>query len=362
VLFNPLERLVLNNQAVLTVVEEGKLAIPYDEICLNTPEGFQLFSNWVIARNSDQRRRAREALKRFSERDFPDSYNTLGRIFDAQQVIFHVQSKGNFAQLSHEIGVVYEIPANFSIEFYFGAHEFENASEYQKFKEELPQKLSKAFVRGERNIVFLEDAGGSKTSTRARFIEGFRKYKSFRKAEAYEAIYDDVLEQDGVAPDDSTVEFVQANMDISHLKAPKSGFSITLFEVLDQFIQEGYDIEVEIERSFKDAHNYEELEAISRNAKTPEQRRGLLAVLAKDFRTRNVLVAEQITEVASDAVKRGGKTNLLVIFGSLHYEILDVLPDVLKPIAKRNEEVANDFMDALYEVLGKTDDTKTGDE
>lgn len=354
VLFSPLERIALNNQAVLAQVEEGKFAIPDVEVSQTTIEGFQLLSNWVIARNSDQRRRARESMKHFSQGEFPTTYNILGRIIGTQQKIPLVQSRANFAQLSGEIGTVCEVPRDLHIEFYFCAHEIADLSEFEKFKDQLSVKASQTLKREERNVVFLENVEGSKNLTRVRYIEGFRKYKSFYKAQLYEAVYDYCMEMYGAPPDEDTINYVQANMDTTNLRTGEAGFQTAVNEVLDQFLDEGYDIDVEVERSFKDSHNAEELEAISRNAKSPEQGREMLAILARDFRTRNIVVAQQITGIANEAVKKGTKTNLLVIFGSLHYEILDLLPDVLKPVASRNEEAANDFMEALYHVLEET--------
>lgn len=361
-LFNHFEKYVLYNSRILALVEGGKLTLPFESE--DRPElylqGFRAIAEWALAANSTERRSKREAILILIKKDFPTGYDAVAYTLDAQNAPLNARRdefQGLATALSGTIGleIVYQVPQNVSLSFVLKRHGFTRTEQLEEHKEILRAVIGKAFKKRERNIFYGEDAGGARNAPfRVKRAEGFALTGSYVKADLYSNLcVGGFIERVKRPP---TVEELNKLVSSGFHKKRTVGEPIdpkvTTFEVLDEFLEEGYQIEFESEHTYQPPTV--DLSALLEHIYTNEDLAAYHQALDESILIRNRLVVIELMSMGIDASKIQENTNILANFGTAHDKIPTSLPHFLKgairSITKQEWKPTEEDLREFYEI------------
>lgn len=225
-----------------------------------------------------------------------------------------------------------------NITMFFQEHGIATDAEYDQVREELQKAMRGAFVKGERNIVVLEnpnaDYGGRD------FADGLKMFGSFRRAFAYEVLRGSrrIVEKKTGSKFPTPITIEEINKELAQLKIdnspPNNGNMIDLqvemaygwarYEVLDELIEEGYDIDFVLEKGVKSdpKERKHDLSGYKR----------LMRALINHCKARNKVLLRQLENLGNDIDKLQSNTNVFVLLGELHKYIDGILPPKLAAV------------------------------
>lgn len=341
-LFDPVEKLVLRRNDLLSIVEQGKLVLPLAG--QGTPRlanAFDALGSWLTAPKSDDRRRTKKSLEKFM--DTEDGAKDIAAIIELQPPINPYLAQ--IAELNSDLERTTKPPSYFRITGIFRRHILETSEELEDFKHHLRTATRETFRPGDNNIYFMEDASGILHSNDA-FPLGYKRYNSLKKAMVFFTL-------NGANDPNITLSFnvksiddsVQQNVELldTELKPktdPAEAYLWTQMQVIDEFIQEGYQIQIMFEKpsgTYSDL-NYSDLrkefETITREEFDIKRKKLDLMLTERVSKSNEVIAAQliQLDELANPKIK----TNVLMVFGTAHAEAIDHLPERLRQVTTRS--------------------------
>ena len=348
IFFNEAEKAVMSHPLVLDQVENGKLKIPEDPL---HQTAFAIISSTL---SSDPN--AKKRLKDFIEESYPLSY---------QQVVnslnnFHLEPRSplgdRLVQLKKDIDAEYKLPDNISLTVRFHIHAIEDPSNFNTYKNAYKDMVKRIFNKDEKNIYLGESIESIKGKNKS-LERAYQKYGSYTKASFVVGTYD----HSGRIPSEEEVERETQVMarQARIYKDPDRAFSIMEKEVIDELIEEGYDIKYIFETGVP--WSKEAKESFESNRITSKDNANYLKLIVPLSVKREREIVKQVEEIEKNASEQ---TNILVTLGINHQHTLKYgIP--LRYIPVTRFEIAQESNDRP-EVLEMIDELartgKVGDE
>jgi hypothetical protein len=258
---------------------------------------------------------------------------------------------------------------HFRLGLLFQDHAVFTPKDYAINLHRLEKDLKKTFVKGEKNIYFLE--GGAHSLISEGLMEGKPYHNSYRKA----YVHSEVKRQLGISIEDDQ----ELNKGIKYIEKEyfegikqHEGGPITLhrwlqYTAADQLIEEGYAVDVNYEPEIKHEHNkqheYQEYDTYAYDVYLKQYKVGGLAATRKAIEEeaklsaeRNKNIVETINSIANEADTTGKNTNLVIEAGTAHYLIEEMLSNRIRPVAssilrgKTPEELFNKLDKISHEI------------
>lgn len=335
-LFDSLEKLVMGNQTLLKAVEDHRISLPSRDFAIESTGvvAFQVVAEFVLAKNSEQRRKKRDQLLDFCQRD-PLGYSNVLTNIQMQMGQPDNLSKGILDHLYQEI----KPPEFFRGRWYFQAHVMPDPDHREDIKGKTRQQIEQVFVKGEKNTFFFEEFGGNMYRNDQVFQRGFNLYRSVRKA----VIYTSLFLSDHVEPTRAVVEkgvenvYKRINLNLRGGDNDKLAYRWIVAELLDEFIDEGYDISIVHERG-SEKHKADDLttkqSAIESGLKNDNlslddfkrSYSSFIAKLDRDQSDRDRIIISQMEEFSRLVEQIKEKTNFFGMLGTLHQGLISRLP------------------------------------
>lgn len=323
-LFDPIEKMVLGNDKLLIAVEQGKLVLPptETEIKQELIEGFRCFADWAISGNSDTRRKVKAKIYEFCDKNYPMNYESFSFLISLQQHSRNSIFRNGLEELKREIDFEYKPLTNTKLQFLFDPHSVETSEEYRDVKNELRQELSEVFVKSEKNIFFQERVYENKLDLeedeRLR-AEGLEKYKSFLMS----LMYSDFVRTFRKKPtNQELVEHVgKIREKVSPETAPKFSYHLLTAKVLDEFVKEGFEVEMVFEKAILSSQKHKTDDGNFRYDRLADFKESVMWI-HNTSKLRNISIIRQVDEVAQNAEENNEKTNIFVRLGTNHAILL----------------------------------------
>lgn len=225
-------------------------------------------------------------------------------------------------------------PGEVSVGIILDSHGIDTKEFYDSKKAELKAQLKKSFSPEAKNIILLEDAF-TDIPWREAFLQGFERHHSFRKAGIFATgVRKGLSEKDYPEFEASLDEevFVKDVIFANHPgKQPVASYVWVERLVIDELIDEGYDIRPVFEEGVEEADFPGPEDALVSDIGF-EVLKNKLIKLASTSLERNTKIAEQIEELAARAKADEGQTNIAMIIGRGHESLISLLPPDLQTL------------------------------
>lgn len=227
--------------------------------------------------------------------------------------------------IGNDLSLESDTPINFKGRLLLTWHGIKTHGEYLSTKKDLTDEMTKIFVKGEGNVLLLEDSSGLMHADRD-FAEGFNLFDSYVIALIYRSFKKQGQPSDLLTRERLLAVWTGVKGQLALNNAPNMSASLiwgtTVYEVVDELRGEGLDISIAFEKG---------VEPAKREVADPNTLDGYKIewLAAYDWiKARDEGIAVQITDLVS-ATER--PLNLFVIMGNSHVAISDKLPAAFKP-------------------------------
>src|SRR5581483_8602218 len=193
-----------------------------------------------------------------------------------------------------------------------GTQTEEELATYEKLVETEVNLMRQTFTKGQKNILVME-AAHENTEFRQLFAQRYATSNSAREAYSYGSL---VVNYNREPKDREELEAV-ANYLFDHLKG-EDLYGWAVFDAVDQLNQEDFAIDL-VKEKFTATPDVD--------PKKPDK---ILDVLATKATERNKTIKSQIEEISDRAQTDHLHTNMLVILGLLHNELIEILPEAIR--------------------------------
>lgn len=338
VFFDSVEKAVIGDPQLLQAVEAGRIFLPAQNITESDSQdaiAFLLVAKFVLAGNSVVEKGSRFShLQDFCRSNFPSDYEKVLAMIHMQMGKVDQSSQVAVDQLYQEL----KPPEYFRARWYFQAHALGDNAQSASLKQELKEQMEQIFVKGGKNICFLEetnspDSAWSKGSESI-FQKGFELYHSFRKA----AVYHDLCSANGKEP---TQEQIEVSLGTLYLNLPHSQhptanmmrYRLAFLELLDEYMNAGYEISVIHEKILRKPLDttllLQQSGLVKDNLSLDDYKKATIrlnAAFMKNAKERDELVVSQVESLVKLTETKGQKTNFFGLRGSLHNRLISYLP------------------------------------
>lgn len=213
-----------------------------------------------------------------------------------------------------------EMPSQGTVSYGFRFEEhFVEPRNYERKKAHLLASMKQVLKPGENNVVLLENESGTDTMQRC-FDKGVALYSSFSLANVYDFFVRDAHRNPGHDELADAQNFLNNRGKSNHVLLHQ----LLVLDALDTLQTEGYGIKVVFENGAKAAIPKPKEPAA---LETRRQLRREFLNRVGHTRSRNQQVITQLIGIDNVAKKTKGNTNVLAIFGTLHSNIPELLPN-----------------------------------
>lgn len=229
---------------------------------------------------------------------------------------------------------------NVNLRLIFEAHEIRNPdiNRVRTKTTQLAEEMCDIFKKDQQNFLFFECAYQSKElPNQARLIkEGYEKYGSIILGFCYSLLSPDQQKQ---ADKEKLLTFFEKGYPVM-IKNPSDAYNIAKYAAMDELVKEDFSITPIFEDSTGLNKEVEERRIISAFAKGEDY------YSARKADPRNSKVVDQIVEIADNSTSSQNQTNILLVMGTDHNGILELLPTDLQARSNATSEI-NEVLDPI---------------
>lgn len=336
-LFDPVERAAMRNKALLLLVEDRNLTLPPSGIGTEIlAKAYISIGAWLTAKNSKERKNTRREIDRIiATEEGALAVNTL-----ITTQVPENPHRTQLTELDRDLERIIKPPSYFKIRGIFQPHRVETDQQAESFEKQFLEEAESFFRPTDNNIVFLEDAHGDLHNNRD-FYQALEIYGSARKAYAF-AREKHTKQLPGDLTDlrrknrEAVDELVDLQIRMLDIVAqpkvePEMAYIWRQFLIIDKLIGRKYKIDIIFERG-----TVTERSPVVTPDTSEEELIQATHDLLRMIRERvksdaDDIIANQVVELEK-GVNPGIRTNLLMIFGSHHVQVIDKLPSRLQQV------------------------------